>query len=295
MPFDRWISQEATSWPYRCLVHYYDDINRMSITHRSTKEYIYPHLKAQGALWDSPAYIYLPTLKNNQKLTIKKWSENFNSLSDWILLNCLMSLTSVYETYIESVIWLALESDPGVIVGLSRSVDGIKLLKEGKVLQRKLINDKVTACTHGTWQSRIAQMKAIFGEVPQVFYDELSTLEKIRKFRNQVGHAFGRDIKEIRHFDQARPLPMKKITFNFFRKSQSVIRRTSRLLDLQLTRNHIGDFLALYFYHNHYAELAKHPILTNRHHYLKSMLGKHADHVFTKQHCKWLIDYYENL
>ncbi len=63
---------------------------------------------------------------------IKEWSNSFNELQNWMNLNALLAMMSNLETYMATVIPLAIESDIGVLYGVSKRIDGIELLKHGK-------------------------------------------------------------------------------------------------------------------------------------------------------------------
>lgn len=268
------------------------------MSHLAASKFTYSNLKKEGALWDSKLSDYLYTgSKGNNKLTIRDWSDCYNLFSNWCRLNAVMALTSSFETYIESVVWMSIESDPGILVKAPHSVDGIAQLKHSKTIERSLIEKKVEGCTKGDWQSRISNLEVLLGTIPETFKTNISELEKLRTLRNRIGHAFGRDIDKSREYVKASIEPMESISTDRLRKIQKLIRTCSSQLDKQLNDNHIGLFPLLYFYHHHYAELEKHPINGGRYVYLKNLLGKkeNGNHAYPKDLCKWVIDYYESL
>lgn len=296
--YSRWKPLDKSTWPYRCLTRYYNEINRLIMSHKSALKYTYANLAANGAVWTSKVSDYLYTgSKGNDKITIQQWSDVYRDFDNWTRLNAVMSLTSSFETYIESVVWLSIESDPGILINSSHMVDGIKLLKQSQPINRELIEKKVEGCTRGDWQSRIHNLKILLGSVPQDMENSLSDLEKLRKLRNDIGHAFGRDIKKSREYSRAKIEPMAKVSEEKLRKIQSLVRKVSKQLDLQLNENHIGNFPILYFYHNNLTELQRYRIDINRHVYLKNLVGKPeaANHSYSKEYCKWAVNYYENL
>lgn len=86
-----------------------------------------------GATWETPAYNYGLT-NNNKLVTVKQWVENSKKFANWMRLSLLMSMCSNVETYMASIIRETIESDPGIIMGGTHLIDGIKLLKSGKKL-----------------------------------------------------------------------------------------------------------------------------------------------------------------
>lgn len=296
--YNRWHPIEPTTWPYRCLVKYYDEINRLLMSHLAASKFSYSQLAKNGALWESKLedFLYAGS-KGNNRLTIKDWSKTYNQFSNWCRLNAIMALTSSFETYIESVIWLAIESDPGLLIKAPHSIDGVFQLKYGHRIQRELIEKKVESCTRGDWQSRIKNLEMLLGTVPNYLKDNISDLEKLRQLRNRIGHAFGRDIEKSREYSKASIEPMAFISEKKLRDIQKLIRTSCRQIDDILNNNHIGLFPLLYFYHIHYEELEKHPIDIDRHVHLKSLIGKReaGNKAYSKSICKWVVNYYESL
>ena len=62
------------------------------------------------------------------------------------------SLAAYLEVYVRSVVSLALESDPGVLIGKPRAVDGVSLLKSRKDYS---YIEQATGCAKGNWQERL--------------------------------------------------------------------------------------------------------------------------------------------
>ena len=298
MVYNRWTPQELKSWPYRCLKYYYDEINRLLMAHKSALLYsckqLASQLKKDGGNDDSKASTYLHTGKGNNKLTIRQWHKSYTDFDNWTNLNAIVALTSAFETYLNAIVKLALDSDPGVIINASRSIDGIKQKKYNIGYNPERIGATVTACTKGDWTARTNAMKNLFENIPTVFTDNIALLEEIRTLRNDVAHAFGRNIdaaKDYRRFDIA---PMKKVTHEKFRTYQSIVLRCARQLDEQLLPSHIGLYPLLLFYHENHQQLTKHPIET-RFDFFKTLIGKESQKAISKDLAKWVVEYYEDL
>lgn len=294
LAYNRWNPIEKKSWPYRCLRYYYDEVNRLMMAHKAALKFSCTQLQKIGAKDESIASDYLHTSKNNNRLTIKQWHKSYSNFDNWTYLNAIIALSSAFETYLSCIIRMAIDSDPGLIINNPKSIDGVAQKKNGTPYNSDFIEDTLVSCTKGDWTTRIKAMQKLFGSIPTSFSDNIAQLEELRTLRNNVAHAFGRNIdkaKDYRRFDID---PMKKVTYDQFRKYQSLILTCSRQLDEQLMSEHIGMYPILLFYHDNRNKLIKHPIET-RFDYFKTLIGKESQKAISKDLSKWIINYYENL
>ncbi len=273
----------------------------MYISHIAAHAFTYNKL-GQLAEWSDPAstiFEFLDDTKVNNFDNVKSWSDSYNQFDNWINLNSVMAMSSNLETYMSTVIQLALESDVGVLFGTSKRIDGIEIVKYGRS-QPFDFEDKLVSCVKGDWSSRVCAFSKIFGSVPNILTDNISRLEKIRKLRNNVGHAFGRDIEESRRHNVIDIQSMDRLSRENTLKYQKLIFGVARSLDKQLLQNHIGEYQALHFYHSLRPELnQKAPNdstkLGNHMMELKKKLGQFGAAKAGKKFCKELIVYYESL
>ncbi len=294
LAYNRWNPIEKKSWPYRCLRYYYDEVNRLMMAHKAALKFSCTQLQKIGAKDESIASDYLHTSKNNNRLTIKQWHKSYSNFDNWTYLNAIIALSSAFETYLSCIIRMTIDSDPGLIINNPKSIDGVAQKKNGTPYNSDFIEDTLVSCTKGDWTTRIKAMQKLFGSIPTSFSDNIAQLEELRTLRNNVAHAFGRNIdkaKDYRRFDID---PMKKVTYDQFRKYQSLILTCSRQLDEQLMSEHIGMYPILLFYHDNRNKLIKHPIET-RFDYFKTLIGKESQKAISKDLSKWIINYYENL
>lgn len=133
-----------------------------------------------------------------------------------------------------------------------------------------------------------------FGGAPQELVKNIGELDKLRKLRNKVGHAFGRDINGSRNHEVKDILKLEKMTDKKFKKFQHLILSTVRGIDKFLLENHIGEYQAIAFYHRIYGGLRKDLHQSERAIILKKQLGKFGD-TSGKMLCKELVKYYEEL
>lgn len=291
--FDRWNPKREHSWPYRVFRQYDDELMRLIISHESVQGYTYAHLKNDGATWESLAKDF-GLRKDDRVQTIKQWSENYKTFGTWFRLSLLMSLNSYFETYIAAIIKECIESDPGLLFGLSHEIDGMSVLKGHKTINRDEISEKIKQCTKGTWSSRIGNMTNLFGNLPQFSGHVISRLESLRIIRNKVGHAFGRDIVNAQKYLEVSKLNMQNISVASFNKYHTLIFHLVQELDSYLVQNHIGNFEPLYHYHHlctEFKDLDKGEKMLR----LKASLYKDKKSVYSKDFCRGIVKYYDEL
>ncbi|MEO0771084.1 MAG: hypothetical protein AAFY72_16955 [Cyanobacteria bacterium J06649_4] len=294
--FERWIAHDKHSWPYFLLKQYDAELMLMWGTHISGSSYVYSQLKENSAQWtDSPSKHFDTRIKAASLIdTLKNWSHFYNAFNNWVHLTVVMSLASNLETYIAAVINLALQSDPGVAIGASKSIDGAYVLKHGR--PRALdVGLAVTGATKGEWGSRLASFERTFGSCPRAIKSRVSELEKMRKLRNDFGHAFGRDIEMSRKTGELAKLDITNVSRSSAEKMRKATIAVAKELDQFLLENHIGDFEALNFYHELYPELHKHVPQGQRAQIFKKAIGRHGANPRGKKYCKQLVEYWESL
>lgn len=294
MAIDRWTPIHNASFPFRFFKQYNTELNRLNMAYQAAFRYTFSQLKTNGAIFEDKAIKYLYT-HDNENLTIKQWAQSFDDFDNYLRLNNLMAMLSYFETYIASIVSLAIDSDPGVILSSPHSIDGVKLLKNGvNPLSRDEKNEYLKGCTKGDWQSRIVHMKRLFDSIPTSFDIELSSLEKMRVLRNNVGHAFGRDIETARISSNASTTPMETLSKERFIKYQRIIRQLARQLNDCLQKKHIGNYQYLYHYHSIFEEI-NHVDRYVRMNRLKKSLGQSKNIPYSKEFCMWVVDYYDTL
>jgi len=101
----------------------------------------------------------------------------------------------------------------------------------------------------GEWSKRRKRFKQIFGSAPQELTTYEKDLETLRNIRNSVAHSFGRDIEKSRSRNQTDILEIQRISLKTLQKYMSVIRTVAKSIDEQLLSNHIGDYEAIFYYH----------------------------------------------
>lgn len=291
--FSRWGHVQNHTWPFQVYKLYNEELSNFIWAEEAASKYTCNRLGKEGADDNDPPtkHFSLPAHRISCMKTLKGWSNTFNESHNWMRLNCIMAISSNMETYLGSVIALAIESNPGILLGATKSIDGAKLLKEG-TLNTETYASHIVACTKGEWNARLAAFERLFGKAPSSFRDGISTLERMRKMRNNLGHAFGRDIEASKDFtfNQKRPADRIQLTtlVKYLEQAYNIV------LDIDefLLNEHIGEFQAIYAYHLNRAKFAGGEI--DKALELKRFYGQH-DQPVSKQFCKGLVRYYEGL
>jgi len=301
MSFERWKSRETSTWAFQVFQKYNKELSRMYISHIASREFVYRNLGKTATMAD-PIEKHFNFKDETQEHTfdnVESWSNSYNDFDNWVNLNSIMAVSSNLETYMSTVIKLALESDVGTLFGTSRRIDGIEIIKHGGS-QPFNFDDKLMSCTKGEWGSRINAYEKIFRSAPGILTDNVSALEKLRKLRNNVGHAFGRDIEGSRNHDVIDISEIKKLKREKALEYQKLIFGISKAIDKQLLANHIGEYQTIYFYHNLRPTLNQDDQVYERklgNHVaeLKKGIGRFGAAKVGKKFCKELITYYEEL
>ncbi|EAB7533455.1 hypothetical protein D5C12_17955 [Salmonella enterica subsp. enterica] len=299
--FERWIPQSQSSWAWRVFKKHNNELLRMLITFDNSHKFTYSNLKEKGANFESEVISYFDSslkLKGHMNDTkfknIKEWSNSFNELQNWMNLNALLAMMSNLETYMATVIPLAIESDIGVLYGVSKRIDGIELLKHGKQKNHG-IKEMVIGCTKGTWQSRVNTYIKIFDHAPDKLIKNISELDKMQDIRNKIAHAFGRDIESSRANGKITTLPSEKIKNDKLIEFQTTVWQTAKVMDFHLQNSHIGEYLRVLFYHNMQKNLNTTLHKNEKAVILKKRIGKFGDVSAGKEFCQGLVEYYDKL
>lgn len=109
--------------------------------------------------------------------------------SRWRRLTVVMLIASALERYTVGVAEVAFRSDPTLAAGFPKKLDGLLLEEYGLNVNSR----STTGLIKGSWPSRIAAYEDAFGKAPDILTDSISTLEKMRKYRNTIAHEFGLD------------------------------------------------------------------------------------------------------
>lgn len=224
--------------------------------------------------------------------TVGIWKHNFSNFQNWVRLSALMSAVSYLESYISTIIILALRSDPLLRYGQSRTVDGTTWLKRGV---KDDVQDLVVPCVKGDWTSRISSFQRLFGGVPATLTHHVGDLERMRNLRNGIAHSFGRDPRFFEDPIVSSGKP-ERLAEERLQQWLGIISDCALAIDQQVHHNHIGDFEIVWQYHR-WREIPR----TGRERRYDPHAALSREIIRTygtgpgRDYCKQLIKYYDNL
>ncbi|RRA21828.1 hypothetical protein DF038_18880 [Burkholderia cepacia] len=293
--FDRWKPREKSTWVFRVFKKHNAELLQMYTAFETSRHFTYKNLGKVAQWTDQPSkhFPFVKPLGYDQFETMRDWSDSFNDLENWVNLNALVAVSSSLETYMATIIGLALASDVGVLYGTSHRIDGIQILKHGHAKAFDF-EQQVVACTKGDWSSRLAAYERYFGRAPKFFTTNIGPLEKMRKLRNNVAHSFSRDIDASREYQQVKTLPIDTLSRSGFLNLQKVSWKLAKAIDVHLHQFHIGEYQALAFYHSIFPTLRHDLHVGERARQLKKKIGGFGA-VAGKDFCRGLAEYYEAL
>jgi hypothetical protein len=232
---------------------------------------------------------------------IKGWKASYSSFDNWVRLNAVMALLAYFEVYLGTIVLRAIHSDPGVLIGRPRAVDGVALIKANRPPE---FSDIIKRCVHGTWTGRTNQYKEIFGTLPADLAASIGELDRIRLFRNSIGHAFGRDTvntesgtnKGTASDPTVDPKEMKRLAQDRVKKWMKVIWDVAAAVEAHLGGSHIGEYENMLYYHANrvYRGYVKNPTGSGSVPLYKG-LGLIHGIGLGKEWAKRLVDHYEQL
>lgn len=217
---------------------------------------------------------------------------NLEDFLKWNRASFIMAATGALETYSWRVVLTALMSDPAAAHGKSKAIDGVVWLKLGLKPDYAEIKKRITK---DTWHQRYACLRDLFGDIPDL-QSRVAELDQIRTFRNNVGHAFGRDLTAEPNLTVRTMERMRSIDDTKFKEWLGMISKAAKALDTVLVANHIGDFEPLLHFHSYFQALGATKPTINRSFVseYKLALAKAEGHSKGNEYAQTLIRAYLN-
>lgn len=179
--------------------------------------------------------------------TYGDWKNDFSEYINYSRLNIIMMLSSCFETYLRTVVSLAFESKPGVIIDCKDAVDGAGLLKKdityGDVMDKSYrFTDAIDDVCRGEWDKRFSSFQKYFGVLPTKLLGLSKDLDNLRITRNNIGHYFGRKKNEYEAPIDFKPIETIKVSHTRILNYFKLIYSTAELVDDYLQKNIIGSY-----------------------------------------------------
>lgn len=182
------------------------------------------------------------------------WKASYAKYMNYTRMNMIMLLSSCFETYLRTVVSLAFESKPGVLIGCRDAVDGATLLKHdityGDPLDSEYrFKEAIEDVCHGDWTKRFSQFQKYFGVLPANVLGLQRDLDALRLTRNNLGHYLGRRKSDYEAPLLFRPLENPSVSHERILKSFKLIFNAAKAIDEYLQSNIIGtyDIIKRYF------------------------------------------------
>lgn len=292
--FYRWKHTQTYSWPFRVFKQYYQELNLQYWSILGASNYIYPSMNASGFTWDMNPAEALKISKTKYNFgTLRVWANGYNTSIVWSRLNLIMSLNAILEVYLSTIIALSIESDPGLLINCPHSVDGTYYLHHGGLNRNKYLNF-VNAITKGEWSKRIASFNDLFAVTLDEWSSNIATLELLRKKRNSIGHAYGRDMTMARQFTVNEMIPVEGISDKKLIEIFDVVFKLAQSTDKYLLENHIGEFQIILAYHKFLKSNHVHGTVTDKAYAFRKFFGQKYKEPINRQFCMGLADLYES-
>lgn len=293
--FNRWESRTGSSWGIRIFKKHHTLLNSMYWSYVPTSSYcnyLYRENERDNSAETTCELLHISGADAHRvDNKLDDWKKNYREFDNWTRLNSLVALLSYFEVYLSSVVMLSLESDPGLNFKTSKVIDGMKIIKANGqfAFDFRQIAAKITK---GEWNQRIAAFKDVFGSAPQKLVDHIYQLERMRRLRNNVAHAFGREIEKAQTRGLVEILEMDKLSLESLKKYMQIIHDIAYEIDKQLIRDHIGSYEVLYYYHQIQNEL---PRMGKEVALRKELNRVGVNGTCNEEYCMELIKYYESL
>lgn len=289
MLFDRWKARLSYSWPYHVFRDHHTELNSMYWAFAPMYGYAEDIVKKSNH-GTSPSTLFNAVGPDARRLssTLEEWQNSCGLTASWLRASCVIAACGYLEVYIKNIVKLAIMSDPAVIFGKKKAIDGVQWLKLGIKDDRSSYIEKMIK---GAWPARVCGYKNVFGVVPSVLQDKVSELDKIRVFRNSVGHSFGRDLDghDVLDFHSGN---MKRISENRLKNWLDLINQAAISIDNHLLSEHIGDFESILFYHRYSSKkINKGNIVRD----YRRELSRITNNSFSSQYCKDLLKFYDKI
>ena len=299
MSNERWISPYNHSIPYILFSKHFTEINNVYWSYVPASSTI--EKKALEGLNDPLAdprgYFLIPD-EDDRRLanTYSEWKDHFRSFGNYTRLNMIMLLSSCFETYLRTIVSLAIESKPGAMLGCPDSIDGVFLLKEkngyGESQSKEyMFSNVIDDVCKGEWDKRVLCYKKYFGSFPSGV--DIRKLDELRIKRNSIGHFFARKKEEYEITYSPEVAPPIQVSASKLKEYFNLINTAVVQIDQHLHVNFIGsyDVLKYFYFHMRKNDLVnENPSILARE--LRKQMGRLGMQTVGKEYYSNLLDYF---
>ncbi|WP_199621002.1 hypothetical protein [Paenibacillus alkalitolerans] len=245
--FPRWQCTTGNTFAYRLFKKHHTEINNLYWSHMlAANRTLNIVKKADKGM--KPTTVFSASKKYMKRLpaTLQQWEHDFKDFNNWVRLSAAMAINGYMEIYLRKICALAIESNPGIIIGAPGAIDGLALLKSRPSHD---YSEYAVHLTKGDWNSRIGFYEKLFGEAPGKLKDYSKELNELRKMRNGVGHSFGRAMEDYDTGLHLQIKPMMRLSEERFLNWLRMADEVTLAIDNHLKDTHIGNYELLLYYH----------------------------------------------
>ncbi|WP_367769165.1 hypothetical protein AB3G33_10655 [Flavobacterium sp. WC2421] len=250
MAFQRWESEDEYTHAFRIFNSHHTYMNSLYWSHVPASTFVQATYRKNANSGQTTNQVFNLSGPDSNRVaqSLEDYSKHLKEFDNWVRLNTLVSVLGYFEIYLGSIISLSVESDPGILFSITRKIDGVSVLKHSTSEQYSFY-EKSDEITKGEWSTRVANYGKIFGLIPIDLGKNITALDKMRKIRNNVAHAFGRDINLSRARSTWKMLEIERLSEDRLKRYMEIIRKVARGIDAHLLEKHIGSYEMLHFYH----------------------------------------------
>lgn len=258
MADERWRSPFAHTIAFALFKKHFTELNRVYWAHvpaaNTIEKKAFEALKSDDA--DPKAYFLIQDKDDRRmELTYLQWKKSYREFSNYTRLSMLMLLSSCFETYLRTIISLALESKPGILIQCADAVDGWFLYREdpeyGDYKSKKYqFIDAIENVCQGEWFNRAKNYEKLFGNIP-LSASDIAALDDLRQKRNMVGHFFGREKHKYEVPLYFNPDPVQHVSHGKLMEYFRLVFDVANNLDMHLHEHFIGSYDIIKYFYQH--------------------------------------------
>ncbi len=255
MADERWVNPFNYSMAYVLFMKHFTELNKIYWAHIPARNTIQKQVKVAQNEEKNILDFFIVRDEDDRRVasTYSDWIKDYNDFDNYTRLNMLMLLSSSFETYLRTIVSLAVESKPGLLLKCPNAIDGIFLLRQNSNYgdfndKNYQFNDIIDEVCSGSWQKRVDSYKKYFLIAPDFLLNNISELDELRQKRNMVGHYFGRTKQQYEIPILLQPQPAIRVSHEKLLKYFSVVHKTVKSIDKHLLEQFIGSYDVLKFY-----------------------------------------------
>jgi hypothetical protein len=259
MPYSRWEPFLGQSAAYLLFKRHQTHFNSVFWSYAAAHRHAYAATRGHSPD-ESTSSVFSYAVKNRRlNISLAEWAAHFDGFDRWSRYASVLAISGYLELFLAQIASASLESCPSIILGGSREVNGVALLKSRKDYG---FFDRIEPIIRGDWSSRVRAYKRLFGNCP--FEGDVSDLERMRKIRNNAGHCFGRNIELLQRPESSQITRLSPISNDRLVKMLALADSVASDVEKHLAKAYVGCYEVIRLYHASYPKLQRVPGLREK-------------------------------